>query len=368
MSPTDAKEVRSTLKDAERVVVKIGSKSLAADGGRFAQVAAEIAALTKAGRQIVLVSSGAIALGWTRLGLKQRPTSMALLQASAAAGQSQLMRAYEDAFTAHETHVAQVLLTHADLADRDRYLNARGAIEALLELSVVPIINENDTVAVEEIRFGDNDQLAALVATLVGADLLVLLTDVEGVLDDKGQRVSTVRDVAEIGRYVLPTKNELGTGGMQSKIEAAHRATRHGASVVIGSARVDGMLPSILAGDDVGTLFLPHGAPMASRKHWIAFTLKPKGTLVLDAGAAHAIKQKQTSLLPAGVIGVRGDFEPGDPVSLVGPEGAEIARGLSRYGVRDAARLAGARSPEIAERLGYDGGAEMVHRDDLVVL
>lgn len=350
--------------------MKIGSRSiLGGDRGapRFAELAAQIAAQRAAERSVVLVSSGAIALGWRRLGLPKKPTAIARLQAAAAAGQSQLMDAWEEAFAAHRVPVAQVLLTHADLADRDRYLNARAALEALLELGAVPVINENDTVAVDEIRFGDNDQLAAMVATLASADLLVLLTDVEGLLDSSGARVPLVRDAAEIGPLVKPKPNEIGSGGMASKVDAAVRATKRGVPVVIGDARDPDAIARIVGGEDVGTLVLPQGTRLASRKHWIAFTLKPRGAIVIDAGAAKAIATGTRSLLPAGVVGVRGEFEPGDAVAIVSPDGTEIARGLARYSTRDVARLAGARTQDIEARIGWSGGEEIVHKDDLVV-
>ena len=346
--------------------MKIGSRSLAADDARFGALAAQIAAQCSAGRALVLVSSGAIAMGIARLGLEQRPKAIAKLQAAAAAGQSRLMRAWEDAFAPHAQNVAQVLLTHADLADRDRYLNARAAIDALLELGAVPVINENDTVAVEEIRFGDNDQLAAMVATLVGADLLLLLTDVEGLLDDAGRRVPIVTGDQDVEALIRPVTSDVGVGGMRSKIEAARRATRRGVPVLIGDARDDAVLERVLDGADLGTLFLPHGAGLASRKHWIAYTLKPRGTILVDEGAARAVAAHKRSLLPAGVVGVRGDFDPGDAVCIVGPDGREIARGLARYGTRDVARLAGARTAEIEVRIGRYGGDEIVHRDDMV--
>ena len=359
---------RLALRDARRIVVKIGSRSIARGDDRFAQVAASLTRLKAENRSIVLVSSGAIAMGYERLGLKSRPTTIALLQASAAAGQSLLMRAYEDAFAKHNVHVAQILLTHADLADRERYLNARAAFDALLEHGVLPIINENDTVSVEEIKFGDNDQLAAMVAPLVGADLLVLLTDVEGVLDANGERLPVVRDFEEAQSLVRPQSGGLGTGGMGSKLKAANIATRHGAPVVIADARDPQILEKIVAGDDVGTLFLPHGARMASRKHWIGFTLKPKGAVLVDEGAAKVVLTGKSSLLPRGVVGVRGDFETGDAIAILSPDGREIARGLARYSVLDTSRLAGVKTSDIEGRLGRYGGDEIVHVDDLVVV
>ncbi len=355
---------REALRDAKTLVVKVGSSALT-DPASFTRIATQLAALHARGIRSVLVSSGAIALGRRRLGLAQRPRDMPRLQAAAAAGQSLLVRRYEEAFEPFDVPVAQVLLTHADLTDRDRYLNARRAIEALLELNVVPIINENDTVAVDEIRFGDNDQLAAMVATLVGADLLVLLTDVEGLLDGDA-RVSVVEDPQAAAALVRPSSNASeGRGGMGSKLDAALRATKRGVPVVIASSHDPKILEALLAGDDVGTLVLPHGAKLASRKHWIAFTLRPRGDVVIDGGAVRALK-KGASLLAAGVVGVRGEVEPGDAVRLVGPEG-EVGRGLIRYGTLDVARMAGAQTDEIEARLGRAGSGVVVHRDDLVV-
>lgn len=361
---------RAALKDVRRVVLKVGSRAVVgSDGkGRFTQFAAEIATQRALGREVVLVSSGAVAMGMQRLGLAQRPKDMAKLQAAAAAGQSALMRAYEDALSAYSAHTGQVLLTHADLADRDRYLNARASIDALLEFRAVPIINENDAVAVEEIRFGDNDQLAAMVATLVGADLLVLLTNVDGILDAENTRIPLVRDTDDVEQWVRTDTSDVGLGGMGSKIDAARRATRRGVPALIGDARDPALLRRALDGEEVGTLFLPKGSRLASRKHWIAYTLKPQGAILVDQGAAEALSRRQTSLLPAGVLGVRGRFSAGDPVAIVAPDGREIARGLVRYEVVDVARLAGAKSSEIEARIGRFGEHEVVHRDDLVLL
>jgi glutamate 5-kinase len=361
-------EVRPGVADARRLVVKIGSRALARDRERIRKLSQQVALAMGGGRKVVLVSSGAIALGMERLKLATRPRAIARLQAAAAVGQSDLMRAWEDAFAEQGLAVGQVLLTHSDLADRDRYLNARAALEALLELGAVPVINENDAVAVDEIRFGDNDQLAAMVATLVGADLLVLLTDVNGLLDANQARVSLVEDIDAAMELVRPGGSELGSGGMASKLDAARRATRRGVPVVIAEAARDDVLAAVMSGADVGTLCLPKGAGMASRKHWIAYTLKPQGVLVVDDGARAAVATGKRSLLAAGIVGVRGDFDAGDPVSIMSVDGREIARGLVRYGTGDAARLAGARTQDIEARLGRPGAAEVVHRDDLVVL
>jgi len=368
---------RAELASARRVVVKIGSRSLVGaslhepgrpDAGRFEPLAEQVARLRDDGRAVVLVSSGAVALGRGRLGFGARPKSIAQLQACAAVGQSLLMRGWEAAFATRSIAVAQMLLSHADLSDRERYLNARGALDALLELGAVPVINENDTVAVDEIRFGDNDQLAAMVCTLGAADLLVLLSDVEGLLDGDGRRVSEVTDVDAALELVAPrAPDDVGSGGMASKLESARRAARHGVPVVIADARVDGILAQVLAGEDVGTRVAASAARLPSRKHWIAYTLRPRGELILDDGAVRAVREKGRSLLPAGVLGVRGAFAPGDAVVLTDREGHEIGRGLTRYSTADAATLAGAKSHEIRARLGYHGGDELVHRDDLVL-
>jgi glutamate 5-kinase len=360
-------ETRSALRDCKRLVVKIGSRALCAEGGRFAEVAAQVATQVEAGRKVVIVSSGAVALGRERLGLTERPKKVSLLQAAAATGQSLLMRAYEDAFEPLGIHVAQVLLTHDAVTDRDRYLHAREAIDELLRLGVVPVINENDTVSIDELRFGDNDQLAAMVCTLVGADLLVLLSDVVGILDDQEARIPLVRDVADIEHFIKPPEGDAGLGGMQSKVEAARRATLHGLPVVVGPAASSRFLDELMQGDDVGTLLLPHGSPLPSRKHWIAYTLKPQGRIVVDAGACRALEQRYASLLPAGVVSTTGSYKAGDAVLIVSESGKEVARGLARYGADAVNRLAGGQSRQIAERIGTHVGDEIVHRDDIVL-
>lgn len=359
---------RASLRDAKKIVLKIGSRSLVGDGGRYARLAEMLARESKAGRSIVLVSSGAVAVGRARLGFTERPKQITKLQAAAAAGQSHLMRAYEEAFSAHGIVAAQILLTHADLADRDRYLNARGALDELLALGVVPVVNENDTVSVDELKFGDNDQLAAMVATLIGADLLVLLTDVEGLLDPSGVRASVVTDMAQAMAWVKPPTDDVGLGGMSSKMESARRATLHGVPVIIGDARDETLLSRILAGDDVGTLFVPPESRLTSKKHWIAFTLKPRGVILVDRGAVRALEGGKASLLPSGVLGVRGDFDAGDAVSVVDSEGREFARGLARYSVHNCAKLAGTKASEIEARLGMTAGDAIIHKDELVVL
>jgi glutamate 5-kinase len=358
---------REALAGAKRIVVKIGSRAVTQDG-QFASLAEQISDLMKRGHTVVLVSSGAVAMGSRHLRLTARPKILRQLQAAAAIGQPRLIMAYEQAFAAYGVPAAQLLLTHAELADRKRYLNARNAIEALIELGAIPIVNENDTVSTEEIEFGDNDQLAAMLAPLVAADLLVLLTDVEGLLDAAKQRVSIVPDVTAIRELIWQEKNGVSLGGMASKVSAAERALQRGIPVAIAAAAEPAILSRIVAGEDVGTLFLPAGAKLASRKYWIAYTLKMRGTLIVDAGAIRALLEHKRSLLPAGITAIKGRFRAGDAVNIDSAEGSTIARGLVRYDARDVRRLVGARSDEIQTRVGHYDGDEIVHRDDLVVL
>ncbi len=355
---------RAAVAEARRVVVKIGSRTLAGGGQIFESIATAIASRKNA--SFVVVSSGAIALGMKKLGYRSRPKEMARLQAAAAAGQSLLMRVYEEAFEARGISVAQVLLTHADLADRVRSNNARAALGALLDARVVPILNENDSVAVDEIRFGDNDQLAAMVAPLVDAELIVLLSDVDGLLDGEGRRIPLVHDVPiEALPHIRKSTGAVGSGGMASKVEAARRATLAGAHVVVADARAPHTLARVLAGEDVGTLFVAAPERLGAKKFWIAFTLRPRGEIVLDRGAADAVRAKGKSVLSVGVLGVRGDFRAGDAVRLVDIEGRELARGLARCGAADAAMAAGRAREDLPE--GFAALAVVVHADDLVV-
>jgi glutamate 5-kinase len=366
-SDSNSADARAALASAKRIVVKIGSRAVTQEG-QFDRLAAQIAALMERGHTVVLVSSGAVAMGSRLLEIDGRPKLLRQLQAVAAIGQPRLIVAYEQAFAGYGIRVAQLLLTHAELSDRKRYLNARNAIEALIELRALPIINENDTVSTEEIEFGDNDQLAAMLAPLVGADLLVLLTDVEGLLDSDRKRISVVPDVAAIRSLIWQENNGVSLGGMASKVGAAERALQRGLPVAIAAASEARVLQRLVDGEDVGTLFLPAGSRLASRKYWIAYTLKMRGTLVVDAGAVRALVEQKRSLLPAGVTGVKGRFRAGDAVGIEDPNGEQLARGLVRYDARDVRRLLGARSEEIEARVGHYDGDEIVHRDDLVVL
>ncbi len=351
---------RKSLSRARRIVVKIGSRALAADEELPRSIARDFAELRASERDIVLVSSGAIALGCARLGYRARPREMRRLQAAAAAGQSVLMRRYDEALAEQDITAAQVLLTHADLADRTRLNNAREAIAALLDAGAIPIVNENDTVSTEEIRFGDNDQLAAMVTPLVGAELLILLTDVDGILDAKGARIPLMTDSVQITK--LPQRGEkVGSGGVESKLDAAGKARRSGADVVIAPATR--RVTDIVAGRDIGTLFPRMGEPLRARKHWILYTLRPKGALILDAGAVAALRGGRSSLLPVGVLGVRGEFHPGDSVRLLDQNGDEVGRGLTLLGALDVARSAGKKRDELEPM----DQAEVVHKDDLVL-
>lgn len=365
---TSLLEARRAISRCRRLVVKVGSKALAADRQIYDRFADAVSTVQTERRRVTIVSSGAIALGARKMGLTARPKETAWLQAAAAAGQSVLMRFYEEAFARRDLLVAQVLLTYSDLSDRARANNARNALHALFDAKVVPIINENDTVAIDELRFGDNDQLAAMVAPLVSADLLVLLSDVPGLLDKQGERVRLVRNIAREARPLAGgSTSGVGTGGMASKIEAARRAMLAGCTVVIADARHPSPLQSILDGEDVGTVFLPYAQRIHARKHWIAFTLRPKGAVVLDRGATEAVATRGRSVLPVGVLGVRGEFDAGDAVLLLSPEGREIGRGLARMGSTQTAAVAGKHGPDLAAMRGQECDGVVVHRDDLVL-
>jgi glutamate 5-kinase len=371
---------RARLAESRRVVVKVGSRVLRGeaargiDEARLDALCGEVAALRAAGREAIVVTSGAIACGLARLGLERRPGDLPRLQAAAAAGQIALMRLYEEALSRRGLTAAQVLLTHADAADRRRYLNARATLRALLDLQAVPVVNENDTVATAEIKFGDNDNLSAEIAGLVEADLLILLTDVEGLYDadprttPAARRVPLVRDVArEAAPFAGKGDGAVGTGGMATKVAAAGKAACAGIRTVIADGRRRDIVAAVLRGEDVGTLVLADATPIAARKRWIAHTLKPRGRVVVDDGARVAVAERGKSLLPSGVRAVDGDFQRGEPISVVDEVGREFARGLSSYDSADLARIAGKRSEAAREILGF-AYEEAIHRDDLVLL
>jgi glutamate 5-kinase len=366
--------------DCRRWVIKIGS-ALLTDNGRGLAVGAiddwvgQIVALRKQGREILLVSSGAVAEGMTRLGWSRRPHALHELQAAAAIGQMGLIQAYESRFQRYGLHTAQVLLTHDDLADRQRYLNSRSTLRTLLRLGVVPVVNENDTVATEEIRFGDNDTLAALVANLVEADLLVLLTDQAGMYDRDPRKDAhaALLSEAQAGDVALEAMagdagGTLGRGGMLTKVRAAARAARSGTLTVIASGKEDKILQRLAAGETPGTRLFPARAPLAARKQWLAGRLQVRGRLTLDQGAIDVLRAAGRSLLPVGVTRVEGDFERGDLVVCHSPGGEEVARGLVNYNAGESRRIIGHPSHRIEEILGYVDEPELIHRDNLVLM
>ena len=367
---------RDDLRRSQRVVVKVGTSLLTSLDGRihtrrFGELARGAHALLEEGRQVVVVSSGAVGLGVRRLGWSAPPGSIPAKQAAAGVGQIDLCRRYERAFARYGRVVGQVLLTHTGLSDRGRFLNARHTLQALLTCNVVPIINENDSVATEELRFGDNDQLAAQVVNLASADLLVLLTDVDGLRDGSttGRRVPEIREISpELLERIPAVEGTLGSGGMRSKLEAARTAARFGVPSVIADGRRRDVLDRILRGADVGTLVVPAERRLSSRKHWIAYSGRLRGRIRIDRGAARALREKGRSLLPIGVIGVEGSFDAGDLVGCISEAEQEIARGLCAYSSVELEVIKGHRTSRIPEVLGYSNGDEVIHRDDLVLL
>ena len=370
---------RQLLADARTLVVKIGSALITNNGtgldlNAINSWAEQLAHLIASGRRVLLVSSGAIACGMQQLGWQKRPGSIPELQAAAAVGQMGLAQTYQQAFGAHGIRTAQILLTHEDLADRTRYLNARATISTLLDLGVLPIINENDTVATAEIRFGDNDTLGALVANLIEADALIILTDQEGLYtaDPRKDPSATLVSQGAAGdeqyeRMAGGSGTHVGTGGMITKIWAAKRAARSGAHTIIASGRTDNALPRLLRGEPIGTMLVASQPPLAARKQWLADHLQLAGRIQLDAGASKALRAG-SSLLPVGVTQVDGEFERGAVVACIDATGAEIARGLINYASSDARRIAGCPSSDIEHRLGYLDAPELIHRDNLVIV
>jgi len=372
--------VTRNLKDARTLVVKVGS-SLVTNEGRgvdadaVARWAEQVARLGKLGRRTIIVSSGAIVEGMKRLGWTRRPASMHELQAAAAVGQMGLVECYERCFRSHGLHTAQVLLTHADLADRQRYLNARSTLRTLLELGVIPVINENDTVVTDEIKLGDNDTLGAMVANLVEADALIILTDQAGLFDADPRRESKARliEKAKAGDPALEamaggTGSELAKGGMLTKVLAAKRAARSGAHTVIASGREADVLVRLAQGEAIGTLLTADTMPLAARKQWLADHLTLAGRLTLDAGAARALVSGGKSLLPVGVVEVSGEFQRGAVVGVADASGRELARGLVNYSSEETRRIMRKPSSEIEAILGYVDEPELIHRDNLVLL
>ncbi|MBN1847435.1 MAG: glutamate 5-kinase [Deltaproteobacteria bacterium] len=369
---------KELLKPIKRVVVKVGSGVLTANSGlnkrMIHELSHDISNLKELGIEVILVSSGAIASGMKKIGIPKRPRSISEQQAIASVGQSSLMMAYEKAFGRFGQKVAQILITRDDLNHRRRYLNARNTIFTLLSWQIIPIINENDTVAVDEIKFGDNDNLSAMVTNLTQAHLLVSLTDIDG-LFDKDPRVHkdalliplVERLTREMINYAGLIPGFLGTGGMASKIQAARKATLRGVPAIIANGRKRHILTKIFDGQEVGTLFLPQKATLRCRKHWIAFTKSPKGEIIIDKGAVDAILKKGKSLLPSGIREVRGRFGQGDSVVLLDEKKRELAIGLVNYHSDDIQKIKGAKSKEIETLLGHKHDDEVIHRDNLVV-
>jgi len=376
VKPSNARHIAAR---ARRIVVKVGTSTLTREGQlrprKFTDLARQISELVDQGREVTLVSSGAIAAGARELGWDHPGHSIPEKQAAAAVGQIGLLELYRRRFAKRGKHVAQILLTRSGLENRERFLNARHTLLELLRLGVVPIVNENDTVATDEIRFGDNDDLSANIVNLIGAELLVILTDVDGLHAEKPIPGQPRPPLIELVQAITPEirtaaqgpYNAFGRGGMITKLRAAETAARSGAATVLCNGCDREVLRRVTSGERVGTLVLP-GRRLTSKKHWLAFTNRTRGELMIDAGAARALLERGRSLLPAGIVEVRGRFRIGDAVACLDPEGRELARGLVAYSAQDVARIKGHTTREIERVLGYSNGDEVIHRDDLVVL
>ena len=372
-------KARRALTRAKRIVIKVGSSTLTRDGSvrnrKFGDLARQISALCAEGRQVVLVSSGAIAVGAAKLEWKGPRHSIPQMQAAAAVGQVGLVGIYEKRFADHGQKIGQVLVTRTGLEDRERYLNARHTLHELLAMGVVPIVNENDTVATDEIRFGDNDNLSANVVGLVDGDLLVILTDVDGLYVEPPNEQTPRPELFDVIEKITPevqraaqgSGTAFGRGGMITKLEAATTASHAGAATVLCNGSTPDVLLRVLSGEPLGTVFLP-AEKMTRRKHWVAFTRGVQGELILDEGAGRAIEKRGRSLLPAGVVSLSGNFRRGDSVACIDAAGREIARGLCAYGAEEVERIKGLATREIEQVLGYSNGDELIHRDDLVIL
>lgn len=371
---------RELLQQVRRVVIKVGSRVLTVEGGgldydAITRLCDEMAGLRQQGIEVILVSSGAVAAGRDALRAADTTLTIPQKQAAAAVGQPLLMQAYQQACTRHGLVTAQILLTAEDLANRNRFLNARTTLEALLTAGALPVINENDSVAVAEIKFGDNDNLSALVTSLAEADLLLILTDIEGLYsanpasDPAAELIPLVRSITrEIERMAGGSGSNVGTGGMATKVTAAKKAARFGVPTILAPGKQPGVISAAVSGQEIGTLFLPATDGLNRRKHWIAYTLRPAGKVLVDAGAQKALVDKGTSLLPSGITGVEGRFERGRCVRICGPDGGEIARGLADYSSSEIQLIAGHKSAEIEQLLGYRYGDDVVHRDNLVLI
>lgn len=370
---------RTAFANCRRMVIKVGSAVLTSPAGeldteRIRHIVHQIHELGRRGIQSVVVTSGAISAGWHELGFERRPTSMPQLQASAAVGQGKLISIYDQFLSKLGRHAGQVLLTREDFENRRRYLNARNTIWALLERGSIPIINENDTISVEEITFGDNDILSAQVTHLVQAEVLVILSTVDGLYKGKPcsggkpEVISRVGSVSEAMQMVFDETSKGGTGGMDSKLQAAAMATEFGEAVIIANGRESDVLLRLVGGEPLGTLFMPSPRRLSSRKRWIGFTALPRGRILVDPGAQEALRKRGKSLLATGVVGLDGDFHQGDVVSISTPDGPEFARGLTNYSADELKRIKGLRTSAIAKVLGSKPYDEVVHRDNMVVL
>ncbi len=369
---------KEILKDVRKVLIKIGSAVLTGDNGLdlhiIEQLVEEIVELKKRGYHVVIVTSGAIASGKHRMGLTGPLKSMPQKQAAAAIGQGRLMRVYSNAFGKYGIYVAQILLTMSDLTDRKRFLNIRNTLTTLMDWGVIPIINENDTVAVDEIKFGDNDHLAAMMANITETHLLINLTNTEGLYDHNPNRskkakvIPLVREISEvIEQAATDETSDVGSGGMRSKVLAAKKVTAFGIPYIIAPGKEPGILRDLFDGKDRGTLFLPMKDHLNSRKYWIAFTLRSRGKLTLDDGAKKALIEEGKSLLPSGVIAVEGDFHVGDPVLCLDTEGKILAKGLTNYGSEEVGKIMGLKTTKIQQVLGYKDYDEVIHRDNMAV-
>jgi glutamate 5-kinase len=370
---------RAQLAEAKRWVIKIGSALLTNDGKGLDKAAIagwvqQIVALRNQGKEVVLVSSGSVAEGMTRLGWRTRPQALHELQAAAAVGQMGLVQTWESAFQQYGLHTAQILLVHDDLSERQRYLNVRGTMNTLLGLGVVPVVNENDTVATDEIRFGDNDTLAAIVANFVDADVLVILTDQLGMYDSDPRNNPSAKLLHEVRagdpqlKAMAGGSGALGRGGMSTKVRAAELAARSGTTTVVVGGRIDQVVTRVAASETLGTLFYTDQPPLAARKQWLVGHMQTRGKLTLDDGAVRVVCSQGKSLLPVGVKAVHGEFRRGEMVSCVNPEGVEVARGLVNYSADEARKVLGVSSSQLATVLGYQGDEELIHRDNLVLV
>lgn len=370
---------KDLIKNAEKIIIKFGSTVLIdagkkLDPQRFQEFAEDISLLKKEGKTITIVSSGAIAGGVSLLGLKNYPRSIEEKQAAAAVGQSYLMKLYEEAFRKYDLKIAQILLTHDDFSERTRYVNIKNTLKKLFDMGVIPVVNENDTVSTEEIRIGDNDTLSAKLTAPVDADLLIILTDIDGFYDKDPKRFKDAKFIPVVEKineewlkFATGSKNTLSVGGMKTKIEAAMIACSYGAGVIIANGLERHILRKIFAGEDKGTLFKPKFTNINARKFWIGFTLKPKGAIVIDQGAKKAISENNKSLLPGGVKSVMGEFEKSDTVRIFTEKGIEIGRGIVNYSSQQLKLLAGAKTSEIERKLGFKGPDEVIHRDDMII-